>query len=251
MQEEIDLPWRELDSMPAEAKHAALADLLRLRRDSSAPRTHFHKESLQVGFQSWPNCAASGSACSFWRPFSFALTLVTALSPATQALEWHKRGLLLGAVLLTLCLATSCLRLHNHNLCGVLGAVCLICLAVLILLEMGVGDGATAETMGGVPRVMFSAVKSRVMWPDSVVKTAVSLSAALLLSVWICFASTTNIVPPPRAIAVRLQAIRDTIHTEARAGLCMLVSFVTKPQQVLMLSRDAMLGVGGRLCASA
>ena len=126
-------------------------------------------------------------------------------------------------MLLTLCLATSCLRLHNHNLCGVLGAVCLICLAVLILLEMGVGDGATAETMGGVPRVMFSAVKSRVMWPDSVVKTAVSLSAALLLSVWICFASKT----------------------------IMLVSFVTKPQQVLMLSRDAMLGVGGRLCASA
>ena len=126
-------------------------------------------------------------------------------------------------MLLTLCLATSYLRFHNLNLCGVLGAVCLICLAVLILLEMGVGDGATAETMGGVPRVMFSAVKSRVMWPDSVVKTAVSLSAALLLSVWICFASKT----------------------------IMLVSFVTKPQQVLMLSRDAMLGVGGRLCASA
>ena len=126
-------------------------------------------------------------------------------------------------MLLTLCLATSYLRFHNLNLCGVLGAVCLTCLAVLMLFEMSVGDGVTAETMGGVPRAMFSAIKSRVVWPDSVIKTAVYLSAALLLSVWICFASKT----------------------------IMLVSFVTKPQQVLMLSRDAMLGVGGRLCASA
>ena len=49
MQEEIELPWRELDLMPAEAKHAALADLLRLRRDSSASKTFFLKEYVQVG----------------------------------------------------------------------------------------------------------------------------------------------------------------------------------------------------------
>ena len=148
-------------------------------------------------------------------------------------------------MLLTLCQATSYLRFHNLNLCGVLGAVCLTCLAVLMLFEMGVGDGVTAETMGRVPSAWFAAVKSRVVSPDSVVYAAVSLLAALLLSVSICFASKTNIVPPPRAMAARLQAIRDTIHAEARARLCMLVSFVTKPQQVLMLSRDAMLGVGG------
>ena len=155
-------------------------------------------------------------------------------------------------MLLTLCLATSYLRFHNLNLCGVLGAVCLTCLAVLMLFEMGVGDGVAAETMGRVPSRWFAAVKSRVVSPDSVVYAASSLLlAALLLSVSICFATKTNIVLPPRAMAARLQAIQDTIHAEARARLCMLVSFVTKPQQVLMLSRDAMLGVGGRLCASA
>ena len=50
--------------MPVEAKHAALADLLRLRRDSSASKTRFLKESLQAFFQSRPCCVASCSSRS-------------------------------------------------------------------------------------------------------------------------------------------------------------------------------------------
>ena len=80
---------------------------------------------------------------------------------------------------MTLSVSTSYLRFHSPNLCGVLSAVCLICLAVLMLFELGVGDAVTAETMSGVSHALFAAFKSPVMWPDRVVKMAVSLSAAL------------------------------------------------------------------------
>ena len=62
MQEEIDLPLWDLDLMPAEARGAALADLLRLRRYTSASKTSFRKESLQVGFRTWPFGATSCSS---------------------------------------------------------------------------------------------------------------------------------------------------------------------------------------------
>ena len=102
------------------------------------------------------------------------------------------------------------------------------CFAVLLLCEMGVGDGLTAETMSSLPGVIFTCAQAWMGRPDSfasVVKpiaaglcsafALLTLSGGLLLSKstlymsWV--ASRSCSIPPPAGLvksAARLRTIR-------------------------------------------
>ena len=88
-----------------------------------------------------------------------------------------------AAMLLMLSVATSRFRFDSRSLYGVLGVAIEACLTVIVLCEMGIGDGVTAETVGALPRYIFTAVKSGAAGPDSLGSVVKTLVLAALVAV--------------------------------------------------------------------